>query len=92
MQDEKAAVAEARRAVTELGAKGFSLGGANLGGRELDDPAFFTLYETCCELDVPLYIHGFTQARPEATEASKTATTSPRSWGSSTTRPPPSAT
>jgi len=62
MQDEKAAVAEARRAVTELGAKGFSLGGANLGGRELDDPAFFTLYETCCELDVPLYIHGFTQA------------------------------
>jgi predicted TIM-barrel fold metal-dependent hydrolase len=62
MRTPSAAVEEAARAVRDLGAKGFSLGGANLGGRELDDPAFFPLYEKCCELDVPLFIHGFTQA------------------------------
>lgn len=55
MQDPHQAASELRRAVTELG-----LLGAYVGtdvGEGLDDPAYDVVYETCCDLDVPLFLH-----------------------------------
>ncbi len=55
MQDIPAACDELRRAVTELG-----LLAAYIGtdiGQPLDGAALDPLYETCVELDVPLFIH-----------------------------------
>jgi uncharacterized protein len=51
-----AAVDEADRAVTTLGAVVLTIPGAVLG-RNLDDPALFPLYETAERLDVPLGVH-----------------------------------
>lgn len=56
MQDVDAAVAELRRAVRDLGLLGGYVG-TDFNGRSLDDPALDVLYETCQELDVPLFIH-----------------------------------
>lgn len=55
MQDPSRSVTELRRAVTELG-----LVGAYVGtdvGRTLDDAALDEVYATCCELDVPIFVH-----------------------------------
>jgi aminocarboxymuconate-semialdehyde decarboxylase len=60
--DPVAAVAELDRAVTELGAIGMSMGGANFGGREAFDPAFDPLWEKVCELGVPVFVHGYNQS------------------------------
>jgi predicted TIM-barrel fold metal-dependent hydrolase len=62
MQDPAAAVTELGRAVGELGAKGAGLGGANFGGREFDDEDFDPLWEKICELDVPIFVHGYNQS------------------------------
>ena len=51
-----AAVEEADRAVTELGAVVLTIPGSVLG-RNLDDAALFPLYEAAERLDVPLGIH-----------------------------------
>ncbi len=56
------AAIEIRRACTELGAKGLSAGGANFGGLEFDDPAFDPVWETLCDLDLPMFIHGYNQS------------------------------
>jgi predicted TIM-barrel fold metal-dependent hydrolase len=56
------AAKEIRRAVTELGAKGLSAGGANFGGLEFDDPAFDVVWATLCDLDLPMFIHGYNQS------------------------------
>ncbi len=50
------AVAEAERAVTELGAVTLTVHGA-ITGRNLDDPSLFPLYEAAERLDVPLGVH-----------------------------------
>ena len=50
------AVAEAERAVRDLGAVSLTLHGA-IAGRNLDDPAVFPLYETAEHLDVAIGIH-----------------------------------
>ena len=55
MQAPSEAVVELRRAVSGLGLLGAYIG-TDLG-RPLDDPAFDEVYETCVELDVPLFIH-----------------------------------
>ena len=55
MQDPALAVAELRRAVTDLGLVGAYIG-TDLG-RPLDDPAFDPFYAACVDLDVPLFIH-----------------------------------
>ncbi|MGB2758082.1 MAG: amidohydrolase family protein [Acidimicrobiia bacterium] len=55
MQDPTAAVAELRRAVSELGLLGAYIG-TDLG-RPLDDSAFDSIYETCVDLNVPLFLH-----------------------------------
>jgi aminocarboxymuconate-semialdehyde decarboxylase len=55
MQDVPAACEELRRAVTELGMLGAQIG-TDMPHR-LDDPAMDAFYETCVELNVPLFIH-----------------------------------
>ncbi len=55
MQVPERAVAELRRAVTELGLLGAYVG-TDLG-RPLDDPDLDPFYAACIELDVPLFIH-----------------------------------
>jgi predicted TIM-barrel fold metal-dependent hydrolase len=49
-------VAEAERAVSELGAVTLTIHGSVLG-RNLDDPALFPLYAAAERLDVPLGVH-----------------------------------
>ena len=53
MTDVEGTVAEARRAVTDLGARGVLLY-TNVAGRPLDDPAFEPIFATMAELDLPI--------------------------------------
>ncbi|MEO5534518.1 MAG: amidohydrolase family protein [Pseudolysinimonas sp.] len=55
-EDVDVAVAELRRAVTELGLKGLILND-HIRGSYIDDPRFAPLLATLEELDVPLYLH-----------------------------------
>lgn len=55
-EDVDVAIAELRRAVTELGLKGLILND-HIRGTYLDDPRFAPLLATLEELDVPLYLH-----------------------------------
>lgn len=59
LQDIDASVAEARRAVTELGARALNIGAENLAGREVDDPALYPLWDEVVRRDVPLFIHPY---------------------------------
>jgi aminocarboxymuconate-semialdehyde decarboxylase len=56
VQDVAAAVAEARRAVRDLGMVALYID-TDPGGRTLDDPALDPLYEAVVDLDVPLFVH-----------------------------------
>ncbi len=56
VQDVAASVAEAGRAVRELGMAGAAID-TDPAGRTLDDPALDPLYETLVELDRPLFVH-----------------------------------
>ncbi|MEV0633099.1 amidohydrolase family protein [Nonomuraea wenchangensis] len=56
VQDVAASVAEARRAVRELGMAAVYLD-TDPAGRTLDDPDLDPLYEALVELDVPLFVH-----------------------------------
>ncbi len=56
VQDVAASVAEARRAVRELGMSGVYVD-TDPAGRTLDDPALDPLYEALVDLDVPLFVH-----------------------------------
>ncbi|GAA1138582.1 MULTISPECIES: amidohydrolase family protein [Streptomyces violaceusniger group] len=51
-----AAAEELRRAVTELGLSG-ALVNANSGGRALDAPVFWDVYEAAEDLRAPIYLH-----------------------------------
>jgi aminocarboxymuconate-semialdehyde decarboxylase len=55
MQDIPAAIAEARRAVTELGMKAVYIGTSFPTG--LDDPAMDAFYAALTDLNVPLFLH-----------------------------------
>jgi aminocarboxymuconate-semialdehyde decarboxylase len=55
------AAKELERAV-EMGAVGFSCGGANFGGLEVHSPELNVLWEKVAELDVPVFIHGYNQS------------------------------
>jgi predicted TIM-barrel fold metal-dependent hydrolase len=55
--DVAASIAEARRAVTELGFKGVMLRPNPVAGRTLDNPAFDPLWSVLEELDVAVGIH-----------------------------------
>jgi aminocarboxymuconate-semialdehyde decarboxylase len=56
MQDPEAAVAEANRAVTQLGCRGIYLG-TNIRGKELTDPSFLPVFEHIHALGVPVFLH-----------------------------------
>ena len=56
MSDPQAAIAELRRAVTQLGFVGALING-RANGTFLDAPAYRPLLQTAVELDVPLYLH-----------------------------------
>lgn len=56
VQDVAASVAEARRAVRDLGMVAVYVD-TDPGGRTLDDPALDPLYEALVDLDVPLFVH-----------------------------------
>ena len=56
VQDVAASVAEARRAVRELGMAGVYID-TDPAGRTLDDPELDPLYEALVDLDVPLFVH-----------------------------------
>jgi uncharacterized protein len=56
MSDPQAAVAELRRAVSQLGFVGALISG-RANGMFLDAPAYRPLLQTVVELDVPLYLH-----------------------------------
>jgi aminocarboxymuconate-semialdehyde decarboxylase len=56
VQDITASVAEARRAVRDLGMVAVYID-TDPGGRTLDNPALDLLYEAVAELDVPLFVH-----------------------------------
>jgi aminocarboxymuconate-semialdehyde decarboxylase len=56
LQDPEAAVAEAERAVTELGCRGIYLG-TNVRGKELTDPSFLPVFERIDALRAPIFLH-----------------------------------
>ncbi|HEY7663582.1 MAG TPA: amidohydrolase family protein [Xanthobacteraceae bacterium] len=56
LTDVAGSVAEARRAVKELGAAGVQVF-TNVAGRPLDDPAFEPIFAAMAELDLPVWLH-----------------------------------
>lgn len=56
LKDVPGAVAEARRAVKDLGACGIQVYTPN-AGRPLDDPIFEPVFATMAELDLPIWLH-----------------------------------
>jgi uncharacterized protein len=56
MTDIEGSVAEARRAVEDLGAGGVLLY-TNVAGEPLDDPKFEPIFATMAELDLPIWLH-----------------------------------
>ncbi len=60
MNNPDAAVAEAQRAIGELGAKGIQIY-TNVAGRPLDDEEFLPVFATAHESDLPIWVH---PARP----------------------------
>lgn len=50
------AAGELRRAVTELGLRGYKILAPSLTGR-IDDPALYPVWEVCQELDIPVLVH-----------------------------------
>ena len=56
------AAKELRRACGQLGAKGLVAGGANFGGFEFDSPELDPVWEALCDLDLPMFIHGYNQS------------------------------
>ncbi|MCK8688423.1 amidohydrolase family protein, partial [Pseudomonas umsongensis] len=56
------AAKEIERAVTQLGAKGGCVGGANFNGLEAHDERLFPVWEKLTQLDVPIMVHGFNQS------------------------------
>jgi uncharacterized protein len=55
--DVSASIAEARRAVTQLGFRGVMMRPNPVAGRTLDNPAFDPLWSVLEELDVPVNLH-----------------------------------
>jgi len=58
MNDIEAAIAEAERAIEELGLRGIYLH-SNINGKPLDAPEFLTLFQMMAEYDLPVYVHPY---------------------------------
>jgi aminocarboxymuconate-semialdehyde decarboxylase len=67
LQDAKTSVDEVDRALAK-GAKAVNIGGVNLAGRELDDEAFFPIYEKLEEADVPIFLHPYPEHLAQGAE------------------------
>jgi aminocarboxymuconate-semialdehyde decarboxylase len=61
--DPEASVAEARRAIDHLGARGFQIF-SNVLGRPISDPEFIPLFETMVAYDLPIWLHPYRGADP----------------------------
>jgi aminocarboxymuconate-semialdehyde decarboxylase len=62
LADPAEAAREIRRAVTQLGARGVCVGGANFNGLQAYDEALFPVWEVLAELDAPIMVHGYNQS------------------------------
>lgn len=51
-----------RRAVAGGYAKGIGTGGQNFGGRNFDSPDLDPVWATMCDLDLPIFVHGYNQS------------------------------
>jgi predicted TIM-barrel fold metal-dependent hydrolase len=58
LDDPDAAMAEAHRAVRDLGARGIQLF-SNINGKPLDRPEYLALFETMAGYDLPVWLHPF---------------------------------
>lgn len=56
------AAREIERAVTQLGARGVCVGGANFNGLEAHSEELFPVWEQLEKLDAPIMVHGFNQS------------------------------
>jgi len=56
LHDVEGAVAEARRAIAELGARGVQIF-TNVAGRPLDDPRYAPVFAVAAEHDLPVWLH-----------------------------------
>ncbi len=56
MQDDRLAVRELERCVTELGMPGIQIG-SHVNGRNLDEPALFPIFEAVQALDAAVFVH-----------------------------------
>jgi aminocarboxymuconate-semialdehyde decarboxylase len=71
MTDVEGSVAEARRAVNELGAGGVQIF-TSVAGRPLDEKAFEPIFATMAELDLPIWLHpARTASMPDYPEEQK---------------------
>jgi aminocarboxymuconate-semialdehyde decarboxylase len=71
MTDVDGSVAEARRAVNELGAGGVQIF-TSIAGRPLDEKAFEPIFATMAELDLPIWLHpARTASMPDYPEEQK---------------------
>ena len=61
LQDPAASVVEMERARAN-GAVGLQCGGSNFGGLEAYSPELYPVWEKCCELDIPVFVHGYNQS------------------------------
>ena len=64
LQDIAASVAEAKRAINELGLHGFQIG-SNVDGKNLNHPDYYPLFETIAELNAPVFVHPYIPAGEE---------------------------
>jgi predicted TIM-barrel fold metal-dependent hydrolase len=58
LNDPEGSIAELRRAVETLGARGVQIF-SNVNGRALDDPEFLQLFDAMAEYDLPLWLHPY---------------------------------
>ena len=56
MQDEKLAIIELERCVSELGLAGIQIG-SNINGKNLNEPEFFTIFEAASDLGASILVH-----------------------------------
>lgn len=56
LTDVEGSLAEARRAITDLGARGVQIF-TNIAGKPLDDPAYAPIFAALAEADLPVWLH-----------------------------------
>jgi aminocarboxymuconate-semialdehyde decarboxylase len=62
LADPAAAVTEIERAVTQLGAKGLCVGGANFNGLQAYSEELYPVWEVLSRLGAPIMVHGYNQS------------------------------